>query len=225
MPRRSILRFFFEVLAVTVLLAVFTRSFILQGVAVPTRSMEPSLLPGDHVIVNKQIFALSQGRSAGRTILGRLLPSREIRRSDILLLRLPGAPGALLIKRCVGLPGESLEIIDNRVFINGRRVDESAYLGPPPPVSPRASSRRGRAQLAATKIPENAFFVLGDNRTQSIDSRELGSFPRSTVVGRVVLVYWSFDRSDTRRGLRRLLATARDFVSRTRWQRTFEIVR
>ena len=202
---------------IAVLLATFTRTFLLQGVLIATASMEPGLLRGDHVVVNKLIFSGSPRGAAGA-----LLPRRNVRRSDVVVFAMPEQPGTLLVKRCVGLPGERIEIVDYRVRIDGRRLDEQAYLD-------RAGTSAGNVDphMAELVVPREHLFVLGDSRNSSLDSRRFGAVPLSAVIGRVAIVYWSFDVSPAARelgGVGRLMHFARELVPRTRWRRTFKVV-
>ena len=211
---RDLPRSFFEALLIAVLLAIFVRTFVLQGVFIPTPSMSPSLLVGDHVVVNRIIFNLPLSG------FGAFLPSRAIRRWDVLVFRFPGDPATLLVKRCIGLPGERVEIVDNRVLINGTTLDESSYLATPS----HSSNETAAAQMPALVLPRDRFFLLGDDRSQSLDSRDLGSIPRASIQGKLFLIYWSNSAvADATGG--RLLGAAADFFSRTRWRRTFHIVR
>ena len=177
--------------------------------------MEPGLQPGDHVVVNKLIFSGSPGGA-----MKVLLPQRYVRRSDVVVFALPGRPSTLLVKRCIGLAGERVEIIENRVLINGRRLDERAYLV--------RSGTGSDPKMAEIVVPQDHLFVLGDDRNSSLDSRRFGAVPLSAVVGRVAIVYWSFDArpmADDFSALGRLTRFVGDLVPRTRWRRTFKVVR
>ena len=208
MLRRSVPRRFLEALLFAYLLATFTRTFVLQGIAIPSGSMEPTLLRGDHVVVNKLIFGLP---GAG------LLPGRAIRRGDVVLVRPSEGAGQLLIKRCLGLPGETIEIHDNRVLIDGVEIDESGFL---PPFSGLY------AGLSPTTIAADSYFLLGDSRGVSIDSRQLGAVRSTTILGRVQIIYWSYDNAvGHERKLPRALGFMRQFAAQTRWRRTFQLVR
>jgi len=202
---------------IAVLLAIFTRTFLLQGVLIATASMEPGLLPGDHVFVNKLVFADSPSGAVGW-----LLPQRRVRRSDVVVFTLPEEPQTLLVKRCVGLPGETIEIVDHGVRINGRPLDERAYLD-----HSGTSAGIVDPHMAEVVVPEGHLFVLGDSRNNSLDSRSFGAVPLSAVTGRVTRVYWSFDVAPEAGNLGRfgrLMRFARDLIPRTRWRRTFKVV-
>jgi len=206
--RRSVPRRFLEALLFAYLLATFTRTFVLQGIAIPSGSMEPTLVRGDHVVVNKLIFGLP---GAGP------LPGRAIRRGDVVLVRPSEGAGRLLIKRCLGLPGETIEIHDNRVLIDGVEIDESGFLPP---------FLGLYAELSPTTIAADSYFLLGGWRIVTKDSRQLGAVPATTILGRVQIIYWSYDdAADLDRKLPRALGFMRHLAAQTRWRRTFQLVR
>jgi signal peptidase I len=236
-------------------------TFIVQAVKVPTGSMQNTIVVGDHLLVNKFIFA------PGTPLP--FLPQREIRRGDIVVFKYPGNPhnraGDLkpdnlpfktnYVKRVVGLPGDTIEIRGVQVFINnqllpehvveGRNMDEKAPLETSE-TEPRKANEpysiyyypetleaaRGGAETESNsqgnyavngkpfKVPENAYFVMGDNRDNSTDSRAWGFVDRQYVVGRAMFVYWSYDES-ARAGENFLI----DFFSNTRWERTGTMVK
>ena len=203
---------------IAVLLATFARTFLFQGLLIPTTSMEPGLQPGDHVVVNKLIFSGSP-----RGAMKALLPQRNVRRSDVVVFALPERPSTLLVKRCIGLAGERVEIIEHRVHIDGRQLDEGAYLD-----RPGTSDGGADPNMAEIVVPQDHLFVLGDDRDSSLDSRRFGAVPLSAVIGRVAIVYWSFDsrpRADDLGALGRSTRFVRDLALRTRWRRTFKVVR
>lgn len=211
MARSSgILRAYFQTLVVAVLLATFTRAFLVQGVRISSGSMEDTLWVGDHLLVNRFAFG---SRSS---LFGRLLPTRQIRRGDLLLHRLPGDPSTLLVKRCVGLPGERIELRDGRVVVDDRVLDESAY-------------DRGvtAADAISTQVPAGHYYVLGDRREQSLDSRDWGSVPAGLVLGKPFFSYWSWRATAPPESgaLEKLVDLGAHFVSGTRWERTARLVR
>ena len=168
---------FLRAFLVAILLGLFARTFVVQVFRVTSHSMEGTLLPGDHVLVNRMIFSAS--RPVGP------FPLRSPRRGEILLFRSPEAPFPYLTKRCLGLPGERIAVHENRVWIGGKALDE-----------PYANIPEGRRSLAvevrrSTLVPPAHLFVLGDHRGASRDSRSYGSVATSRLRGRVVLVLWS----------------------------------
>ena len=177
-----------EVVLVAVVFALFVRTFLVQAFVVPTPSMENTVLVGDHVVVNKFLYA------PHRWI--RLLPYRDVRRGDVVVFKFPEDPRRDFIKRAVALPGDLTEIRDKAVFVNGRRQDEPRAIHsdrrtwPDDPQLPDALRRRD--QLGPIAVPERSFFAMGDNRDSSYDSRFWGPVPASNLKGRALFVYWSF---------------------------------
>jgi signal peptidase I len=208
-----------------VVFALFARTFLFQAFAVPTRSMEKTVLTGDRLLVNKFLYAPRGGP------LARFLPGRAVRRGDIVVFRYPADPRRNFIKRVVGLPGETIAIRDRRVFANGRPLEEpwafhsDDRVWPDDPAIP--ADRRRRDQLAPLVVPDGAYFVLGDNRDDSSDSREWGPVPEGHLEGRALFVYWSLPPrpSDAPTGGIAALRFPLDLLRRTRWERAFLPVR
>jgi signal peptidase I len=237
-PPKSTAREYFESFVVTLIMAIFGMTFILQAVTVPTGSMQNTILIGDYLLVNKFIFTPGGGPNLP------FLPQRDIKRGDIIVFKYPGnklhpemdrAHGASAtpfqvnyVKRVIGLPGETVEFKDNQVFINGQLLPEHRLVGE---VDDNISAldvheieaRRPedlwdvyykQDTMEAVKagqhlrdrmmeygvegkimqVPENSFFVMGDSRDRSEDSRYWGFVPRELIVGRAMFVYWSCDR-------------------------------
>jgi signal peptidase I len=192
-----------------VVFALFARTFLFQAFAVPSRSMEKNVLTGDRLLVNKFLYAPLM------MPLGKLLPTRSVRRGDIVVFRYPPDPSRDFIKRVVGLPGETVEIRDRAVYVDGRLLPEPYVFHSDDRVWPDDPSipdeKRRRDQLPPTRVPEGAYFVMGDNRDDSSDSREWGPVPDHRLVGRALFVYWSLP--------------PRENLARTRWDRVFQPVR
>ena len=211
-------------LVAAVVFALFARTFLFQAFAVPSPSMEKNVLTGDRLLVNKFLYApLSEP-------LARAMPARTVRRGDVVVFRFPQNPSRDFIKRVIGLPGETVAIRDRMVTIDGRVLSEPYVFHADDRVWPDDASvpeeKRRRDQLAPTRIPEGACFVMGDNRDDSSDSREWGPVPERNLVGRGLLVYWSLaPASPDSPGGAAILATVRDVFARTRWDRTFLPVR
>jgi signal peptidase I len=210
---------FFESLLVTVALALFGTTFIVQAFKIPSQSMEPTLLVGDHLLVNKFVF---EGSGAWYE---KLLPYRPIGRGDIVVFRFPFDDHPHYVKRVIGLPGDHLRIVDQAVYVNGNRFAEPYAVHDPsssdhivdnfPPtdryylqVGLRSEWARQIAnyiQHGELVVPANRYFVMGDNRDQSWDSRYWGFVDRDAIMGRPILVYWSVE------------ATADDYTDRSLW--------
>jgi len=240
-PPKSVILEYLESFVVTLIMAIFGMTFIIQAVTVPTGSMQNTILVGDYLLVNKFIF------NAGGNPLP-FLPQRDIERGDIIVFKYPGnkvMPSAdsergivpyqiNYVKRVIALPGETVEFKNNQVFINGKLLAEDRVIGNSPPgldgyPNPAAAlevnefeekkntdyrvyyrEETMKAVMAGedlsternnfgvkgkiTKVPADSFFVMGDSRDNSEDSRVWGFVPRSLIVGRAMFVYWSCDR-------------------------------
>jgi len=200
-----------------VLFALFARTFVVQAFQIPTPSMEPNLLIGDHVVVDKLIYA---GDAPW------WLPERTVRRGDVVVFRAPDDPERAYVKRCLGLSGDRIEIVNKRLLINGEALDEAGYVfHSDPRTYPAAATLpdalRLRDNLGPLTVPPESLFCLGDNRDNSKDSRFWGTVPRSAVRGRAVLVYWSAEPAEGD-GLWTALGSV---LRRTRWSRCFQAVR
>ncbi len=237
-PPKSIVREYFESFVVTLIMAIFGMTFILQAVTVPTGSMQNTILIGDYLLVNKFIFAPS-----GNPLP--FLPQRDVQRGDIIVFKYPGnkvnpqndrqrnppiIPYQInYVKRVIGLPGETVEFRNNQVFINGNLLPEHRVIGDADNSEAALETREfeprkpdqtydvyysedsmkyiesGRNLPTSTLefavpgkpmvVPENQFFVMGDSRDNSEDSRFWGFVPRELIVGRAMFVYWSCDRA------------------------------
>ena len=236
----------------TVVVALFLLTFVLQPFLIPSESMEHTLLVGDFLLVNKQIFAPA-GNSSNLSRF--LMPYRDVRRGDIVVFHHPDPP--LLVKRVVGLPGDSVRIQHSRVTVNGIPLDEPyAAFEPTPFESPAAKSFRDNfpatittlypdsnidadwwrqmhrlTQNDALIVPPGYYFMLGDNRNYSNDSRFWGLVPRQAIVARPLVIYFSLTRpsstdvqqaaDDKLKPDSELTARLADFA---RWKRIFHVV-
>ncbi|HSS44703.1 MAG TPA: signal peptidase I [Thermoanaerobaculia bacterium] len=217
-----VLRASAEVVLVAVLLALFVRTFLLQAFVVPTASMEKTIQAGDHLVVNKFIYAPRAHR-----FWTRLLPYREIRRGDVFVFKFPGDPRRDFIKRAIGLPGDTIAIRDKVVFVNGLPLEETRAFHSDPriwPDDPRLpEATRVRDQLSPLRVPEDFIFAMGDNRDGSNDSRFWGPVAVGKVKGRALFVYWSLRPGD--KPGRGPVTWMTDLFSRLRWSRSFRPVR
>ena len=187
--QKSTAREYFESILVAVVLALFVRTFVFQAFKIPTGSMKPNLLVGDHLIVNKFIFAPTA------TALERmLLPMRPITRGDIIVFKFPKEPERDFIKRVIGLPGDTLELNNQTVFINGQALTEPyAHYIFPPASEGQTDPLDLRRKFGPVTVPDEHYFMMGDNRDDSEDGRFWGFLPQSYVKGRALFIYWSFD--------------------------------
>jgi signal peptidase I len=223
---KSVAREYYEALLIALIFVNFARIFVFQAFKIPSGSMEDNLKIGDHIVVNKFIYG--PGSVPG------LVPLREIRRGDIIIFRYPGDPDVDFVKRVIALPGETISIENKKVFIDGKRLAEPYVVHDDAHVYPGSEylpdDYRYRDQKASYNIPAGQYFVMGDNRDHSRDSRFWGTVPRSMIKGRAFMVYWSFDwepappGSGFRDRLRELSNVALHFFQKTRWKRTFFIV-
>jgi signal peptidase I len=237
---RTSLREYAESLLVTIVLALFGTTFIIQAFKIPSKSMEPTLLVGDHLLVNKFVFG---GRGAWYE---KVLPYRPIHRGDIIVFKFPFDDHPHYVKRVIGLPGDHVKIVRQQVFVNGQRVNEPYVVHDPmaddpfgddfPPQDRYFLQGRLRPEWAAQilnyvqngelVVPPDHYFAMGDNRDNSEDSRYWGFVNRDAIMGRPILIYWSVEATSADYGDRSLSGTLLGFAdalvhlpSRTRWGR------
>jgi signal peptidase I len=238
---------YLESLLVTVILAMFGTSFIVQAFKIPSSSMEKTLLVGDHLLVNKFIFG---GRGAWYE---KFLPYRQLERGDIIVFKYPYADHQHFVKRVIGMPGDHLKVVDGNVFVNGKRLlepyvvhDSSVFADPFNFSFPPA---KGQMMMSPNVIPEwraeihkyvqgdeivvppGKFFAMGDNRDHSQDSRYWGFVDRDAIMGRPFLIYWSVEASSAdygqstfRERLVSVIDTLTHLPARTRWPRMLHSV-
>lgn len=216
--KKSTAREYFESIVIAVILALFVRTWVVQAFKIPTGSMEQNLLIGDHLLVNKFVYA-----PTASAIERVLMPIGEIQRGDVLVFKYPEEPERDFIKRVIGLPGETIELRRSRVLINGEPIEEP-YLALMRPDGRLPPDIRGT--YGPTVVPDGHLFMMGDNRGDSQDSRYWGPLPLGYVKGRAFVLYWSYESEsefyvDVGVGatLRRLTSAATHFFTRTRWDR------
>jgi signal peptidase I len=230
--KKSTVREYFESIVIAVILALFIRTFVVQAFKIPTGSMENNLLIGDHLLVNKFVFGPTESRLE-RT----LLPVGTIRRDDVIVFKYPEEPERDFIKRIIGLPGETVELREKKVYIDGKPLDEPFvhFLEPPsfvPPELREVTSFDVRERYGPVTVPPNQYFVMGDNRDNSEDSRYWGFLPRDYIKGKALVIYWSYqaereDYQDESAGatVKGLVSVFAHFFTRTRWDRMFHQIR
>jgi signal peptidase I len=229
--RKSTAREYFESIVIAVILALFIRTFVVQAFKIPTGSMENNLLIGDHLLVNKFVL----GPSAS-TIERILLPLGTIRRGDVIVFKYPEQPDRDFIKRVIGLPGETLELKAKKIYVNGTPLDEPYvhFLEPPGTDTGihEVTSVDVRERYGPVTVPPNQYFVMGDNRDNSQDSRYWGFLQRDYVKGKALLIYWSYEaeREDyetegAAANLKALGSVFVHFFTRTRWDRMLHQIR
>jgi signal peptidase I len=227
--KKSTARDYYETLLVTMVLLNFARIFVFQTFKIPTGSMEDNLLVGDHIVVNKFVYG-----NEGPPAWAKLHPFREIQRGDIIVFRFPLDPDVDYVKRVIGLPGETVEVRDKQVYVDGKPMtQEFAVFADPQtyPDDPALPEQvRIRDNMPPRVVPPGYYFAMGDNRDLSYDSRFWGFVPRAYIKGRPFMVYWSF-RSDSSgqplpvgERVKELFHVAVNFFKKTRWDRMFFIV-
>jgi signal peptidase I len=228
--KKSTVREYFESIVIAVILALFVRTFVLQAFKIPTGSMENNLLIGDHLLVNKFVDAPTMS-----AVERALLPIGTIRRGDVLVFKYPVEPDRDFIKRVIGLPGETLELKDKKIFINGKPLDEPYvhFLEPPRGSSELSeiTSSDVRENYGPVSVPPNQYFMMGDNRDNSADSRYWGFMPRDYVKGKALLIYWSYEseREDyedesASAAVKGLASVFMHFFTKTRWDRLGHVI-
>jgi len=229
--RKSTVREYFESIVIAVILALFIRTFVVQAFKIPTGSMENNLLIGDHLLVNKFVFGPTE------TALERaVLPTGTIKRRDIIVFKYPEEPDRDFIKRVIGLPGETVEVREKKVYINGTALDEPYvhFLAPPSTNSEfhEVTSFDVRERFGPVTVPADQYFMMGDNRDNSADSRYWGFLRRDYIKGKALVIYWSYqaereDYQDESAGAtaKGLVSVFAHFFTRTRWDRMFHQTR
>ena len=192
--KKSVPREYFESLVIAVILALFVRTWVFQAFKIPTGSMERNLLIGDHLIVNKMIFA-----PAATALERAMSPARPIRRGEVIVFKYPKEPDRDFVKRVIGLPGDTLELHRKVVYINGQALRESyVRILEPPSTSGPPHTDDVREEYGPVTVPPHQYFMMGDNRDNSEDSRYWGFMPESYVKGKALFIYYSLDRKSTR---------------------------
>ncbi len=224
---------------VTILLLLFLTTTLVQAFVIPTGSMEDTLLIGDHLLVDKLAYAPSGPVSRF------LLPYTEVKRGDIIVFRYPVDIRQTFVKRCMGVPGDRIRIINKQVYLNGVKLDEPYKYNKSDfidayrdnfPGEPNVMVERGALEMLTNNVangevvvPPNFYFAMGDNRDNSLDSRYWGFVPRENIIGKPLIIYWSYDTStdhlnNSTVNIEHVLDLAQNFFSKTRWRRTFMLI-
>ncbi len=218
--QKSTVREYFESIVIAVILALFVRTWVVQAFKIPTGSMENNLLIGDHLLVNKFVFAPTPAA------LSPILPVRDIRRGDVVVFKYPSEPDRDFIKRVIGLPGETVELRNKKVFINGQPLEEPYVHFLEPAMGHEVTSFDVRERYGPVHVPDGQYFVMGDNRDNSQDSRYWGFLPQTYIKGKALMIYWSYESGSddyVDQGLgatvRRVFSVVTHFFTRTRWER------
>jgi signal peptidase I len=216
--RKSTIREYFESIVITAIIALFATTFVVQAFKIPTGSMESNLLIGDHLLVNKFAYGLHF------KFMKALLPYKEPARGDVIVFKYPNSPEVAYVKRLIGMPGDKVEMKGRTVFINDRPLKETytQYIDP------------GSVQdsYGPVFVPPDKYFAMGDNRDNSQDSRYWGFVPRDYILGKALVIYWSFEtprdeylQTNVTDRMRQFADVFLNFFTKTRWRRTFQIIR
>jgi signal peptidase I len=227
---------------ITLAILFFATTTLVQAYVIPTGSMESTILIGDHVLVDKLAYA--DPGAIGKGIGKALLPYRDVRRGDMIVFRFPVDGKTAYVKRVMGLPGDRIHLENGQVVRNGQRLVEpytqhiaawpDVYRDNFPQSPPGGLPEHGLDMLQHHEVngeivvPPDAFFAMGDNRENSSDSRFWGFVPRENLIGRPLVIYWSYEAPGEDLldwSVRHLTDVALHFFSKTRWERTFLIPR
>ncbi|PWU02077.1 MAG: signal peptidase I [Terriglobia bacterium] len=224
---------------VTIILLLFGTTTLVQAYVIPTGSMENTLLVGDHLLVDKLSYA-----PAG-SVSRHILPYHDLRRGDIIVFRYPVDIRQTFVKRVIGLPGDRIRLVDKQLILNGKMADEpyvynnTDYLDSyrdnfPSELNVHVAESaldmlRNHVENGAVVVPADSYFAMGDNRDSSLDSRYWGFVPRGNIIGKPLVIYWSYDAptedlTEPSIGTRHLVDMVLHFPQKTRWARTFRLI-
>jgi signal peptidase I len=224
---------------VTIVLLLFGTTTLVQAFVIPTGSMEDTLLIGDHLLVDKLAYAPPGPASKF------VLPYQNVKRGDIIVFRYPVDIRQTFVKRCMGVPGDHIKLVNKQVYLNNKKLDEpyayhkteyiDSYRDNFPGEPDVHISESGQEMLehhvvnGEVVVPPDSYFAMGDNRDSSLDSRYWGFVPRDNIIGKPLIIYWSFDAptealSNPTIGLDHLVDLTLHFFTKTRWRRTFMLV-
>ena len=214
---KSTVREYFESIVITAIIALFATTFVVQAFKIPTGSMESNLLIGDHLLVNKFAYGLKSG------FISRLLPYKEPKRGDVIVFKYPNSPEVAYVKRLIGMPGDRIEMVGHTIYVNGQALKETytQYIDP----------GSIYARYGPYTVPADHYFARGDNRDNSQDSRFWGSVPRDYLLGKALVIYWSFEtprdeylQTSVPDRLKQFADVFLNFFTKTRWRRTLKII-
>jgi signal peptidase I len=215
--QKSTIREYFESIVITAIIALFATTFVVQAFKIPTGSMESNLLIGDHLLVNKFVYGINS------KVIEKLLPYKSPKRGDVIVFKYPNNPEVAYVKRLIGMPGDKVEMIGRIIYINGEALKEdyTQYIDP----------GSIYAHFGPYQVPQNQYFAMGDNRDNSQDSRYWGFVPRDYLLGKALIIYWSFEtprdeylQTATTDRIKQFRDVAINFFTKTRWRRTAKII-
>ena len=216
---KGVARDYFETICICVIFVLFSRAFVFQQSKIPSGSMMDTLLIGDYIMVNRFVYAprIFDWESS-------LLPLRQIRRGDVVVFKQPDEPEVDFIKRIVGLPGDIVELRDGYLYVNQQRVEE-------PYVQDEYRRQDPKKEYGPVEVRPDHYYVMGDHRNQSADSRFWGQVPRGLIKGRALLIWWSYEEQPGKIYMslpERLTSWGSKivhFFTRSRWGRCFSLIR
>jgi signal peptidase I len=224
---------------VTIILLLFGTTTLVQAFVIPTGSMENTLLVGDHLLVDKLAYA-----PAG-SLTRHALPYEDVHRGDIIVFRYPINIKDTFVKRVMGVAGDHLKLVNKKVYLNGHMLDEpyvyhsTEYIDsyrdnfpgdPNVPLFPPAQAMlKDNVVNGEVVVPAGFYFAMGDNRDSSLDSRYWGFVPRENIIGKPLIIYWSYDApteqlASPNIGLDHIFDVALHFFTKTRWKRTLNLI-
>jgi len=224
---------------VTIILLLFGTTTLVQAFVIPTGSMEDTLLVGDHLLVDKLAFA------PGGSVMKHVMPYEDVHRGDIIVFRYPIDIKQTFVKRVMGVAGDRIRLENKRVFLNGHELNEPYVVhkldyidsyrdnfpaDPNTMIYPPAQVMLDKNVVhGEVVVPPGFFFAMGDNRDQSLDSRYWGFVPRENIIGKPLIIYWSYDASTEELSnpavtISHLFDIATHFATKTRWKRTLELI-
>jgi signal peptidase I len=215
--QKSVAREYIETILICVIFVIFSRAFVFQQSKIPSGSMMDTLLIGDYIMVNRFVYA-QQSFDWEKY----LLPVRDPKRGDVVVFKQPNEPEVDYIKRLIGVPGDEVEIRRGHVYVNGEALDEP-YL--------QDDYRRGVGDFGPERVKADHYFMMGDHRNASYDSREWGQVRRGLVKGRALLIWYSFPEqtgthtAGIKRQMKSWVEKAIFFLPRSRWSRCFMLIR
>jgi signal peptidase I len=186
---KSKLREYVEAILLAIVIAFFIRTFVIQAYKIPSGSMKPTLLIGDHILVSKFNYGIKLP-----FIRSTLIPVGSPKRGDILVFIYPEDRSKDFIKRLVGVPGDTVEIRDKQILLNGQPWKETHGVHSDSLIIPGAVQPRDN--FGPVKVPEGSLFVMGDNRDESYDSRFWGFVDMKDVLGKALIIYWSWNQEE-----------------------------
>ncbi len=224
---------------VTIILLLFGTTTLVQAFVIPTGSMEDTLLIGDHLLVDKLAY------SPAYSFAKRLLPYEPVKRGDIIVFRYPVDIRQTFVKRVIGVPGDRIRLRNKQVYRNGKKLLEpyvyyktdyiepyrDNFPGPPNPavLEPGLDMIENHVVNGEVVVPPGHYFAMGDNRDSSLDSRYWGFVPRENIVGKPLLIYWSYNASTEQLSgpvfsIGHIADLVEHFLTKTRWRRTFMLI-